>query len=123
MGILKRLARLFRPAAPAPRPSVRVTEDGLELVRAGQVVASLRWSDVRKIITYKYDLFSTDEICVGFLTAPDAEAWFEISEEWPGFLAAVEKMEELFPSIPENWYRDVMVPVFARKETVLWEGG
>ena len=106
---------------PVP-PSVRVTQDGLQVVRSDEILASLRWADVRKIVTYKHDLFSTDEICLGFLTASNADAWLEISEEWPGFLEATAKMEELFPSISKGWYNAIMVPAFERKETVLWEG-
>lgn len=121
MGIMNRLAGLFRQGPPAVAPCVRVGEDGLQVVRGGKVLASVRWSDVKRIIAYKYDCFSTDEICVGLLTSPDAESWLEISEQWPGFREAVARMEARFPSIPEDWLAQVMVPAFERKETVLWE--
>jgi len=122
-GILGRLAKLFRREPLRPPPIVRTSEDGLEVIRCGETLASVRWRDVRKIITYKYDLFSTDEICVGFFTDEDADTWLEISEEWKGFLEAVEMMERWFPSIPRNWFNEVMVPAFERKETVLYESG
>ena len=102
-------------------PSVQVIQDGLQVVRSGKILGSIRWSDIKKIITYKYDLFSIDEICVGFLTALDADSWLEISEQWSGFQEATDKLEERFPSIPKDWYGKVMVPAFESKETVLWE--
>ena len=120
-----RLAELLhrKPCASRmPRAFVRLTQGGLEVGPTGEeTVASVRWSDVRRIIAYKHDLFGTDEICVGFLTAADADSWLEVSEEWSGFREAVNKMEELFPSIPKNWYGEVSVPPFERKETVLWD--
>jgi len=102
-------------------PSARVTDDGLAIVRENEILDSVRWDDVRKIIAYKYDNGTTDEICLGFLAAADANKPFEISEERPGFIAASEAMQKRFPGIPENWYQEIMVPAFARKETVLYE--
>jgi len=123
MGTLNRLAKILREESPTPPLSVRVTQEGLEVVRAGETLASVRWCDVTTILAYKYDLFTTDEICVGFLTSPDADSWLEISEEWRGFREATDKMDELFPGIPRKWYSAVMVPGFERKETVLWQCG
>jgi hypothetical protein len=102
-------------------PSTRITEDGLAIERDGEVLDSIRWEDVRKVIAYKYDRGTTDEICLGFLTDPDAEQCFQISEERPGFIAASEAMQKQFPGTPENWYQEIMVPAFERKETVLYE--
>lgn len=98
-----------------------IGEDGLQVIREDDILGSVNWVDIKKIIVYKYDNFTTDEICVGLLTALDADSWLEISEECSGFMEAVEKMREVFPSIPEDWYIEVMVPVFERKETVLWQ--
>ena len=122
MGIVNRLAEVFRQKPPEPPPSIRVTQDGLDILRGDDMLASVRWSDVKKIIAYKYDLFATDEICIGFLASPDADSWLEISEHWSGFSEATNMMEAIFPSIPKNWYTQIMVPAFERKETVLWDG-
>ena len=122
MGIVNRLAKAFRRKPPAPPPSIRVTQDGLDILREDDVLASVRWSDVKKIIAYKYDLFATDEICIGFLASSDAASWPEINEQWSGFREAATKMEAIFPSIPKDWYVEIMVPALECKETVLWEG-
>ena len=80
MGVWNRLAKVFRRKPAVPPTSVQVTEDGLQIVYKDEILASVRWADVKRIITYKYDLITTDEICVGFPTAADAESWLEISE-------------------------------------------
>ena len=100
---------------------VIVTADGLEVMRDRDLLATVRWSEVRKIIAYKYDLFAYDEICIGFLKEPDADGWLEISEEWKGFREAIRRMEEIFPSIPKDWFNEIMVPAFERKETVIYQ--
>ncbi len=89
--------------------------------RQGEGPVAIRWDEIARIITYKYDLFSTDEICIGFLTDKNVEPWVEIREEWEGFLEACKEMKRRFPTIPEDWYSEIMVPVFDRKETVLYE--
>jgi len=121
MGMPNLLAKFIYREPPVQPPTVRVVEDGLQVIRGVDVLASARWSDVKQIITYKHDLFSTDEIRVGFLAATEADSWLEISEEWSGFKEAIARMEELFPSIPGDWFWEVAVPAFDRKETVLWE--
>lgn len=88
-----------------------------------ETLETLRWSDVRRIIAYKYDLFSYDEICVGFLTDPTADDWLEISERSDGFADAMKFVEARFPSIPDRWFWDVSRPAFVRNETVLWDAG
>lgn len=121
--MINRLVSLFhkKPALPVPR--VQTTEDGIQVVSAGEILASVQWCHVKKIITYKYDLLTTDVICVGFLTEKDAHSWLEISEDWHGFREATDRMESRFPSIPKDWFVNVMVPAFERRERVLYEGG
>lgn len=121
MGMLNRLAHFSHRRPQALPPSILVTQDSLQFVRGDQLLQSVRWSDIKKIITYKYDLFTTDDICVGFLAEKDAEMWLEINKDWDGFPVATNRMESLFTSIPKDWFHSVMVPAFERKETVLWE--
>ena len=54
------------------------------------------WVDVKKIITYKYDLYTTDEICLGFFLGTNENIYWEIAESWVGFNVVVEKMELVF---------------------------
>ena len=85
--------------------------------------ASLNWSDIHRITTYKYDLFAYDEICIRFETSgPDALS-IEISEEWQGFREAKQMMETIFLNINEEWYFEVMLPAFKRNEAIIYEAG
>ncbi len=99
---------------------MRSTREFLQVVRGSDVLATVRWSDIREILAYKYDRVNTDEICLGFVTKESTSDWLEISEEWEGFQEAMEVMQMVFPSIEGNWFGRVMIPAFKRNETVLW---
>jgi hypothetical protein len=118
--LLAKLADRLRKQPTPPPPQIHLTEEGFDIVRNGETMESLRWRNVRKIVTFKYDNVSHDEICVAFLV-DEENSWILISEEWNGFLKATEKMKERFPSISENWFTKVMTPVFETKKTVLFE--
>lgn len=119
-GFLEKMARLLGRAPDLPKPAVRLDEGGFSVMQGQKVLASMLWTDVRKIAAYKYDLLSCDEICVAAIGESE-DSGIEVSEEWQGFGAFIAEMERRFPSIPEDWYGEVMVPAFARKETVLFE--
>lgn len=123
MGLLKRVAGYFQTRQPRILPAVEVLDNGFRMVHGETVLTTIHWSDVKKIVAYKNDLWTFDEICVGFVTEPNADEWWEICEDWPGFNEVCGRMRSYFPSIPEDWYQKVMHPAFARNETVLWEEG
>lgn len=121
MCIKKCLKKIFGGKRPRPKVEIRTDEHGLKIFHGVDVRAVLHWSEVKKIIAYKYDVFTMDEICVGFFKAIDAEDWLEISENWPGFKNACETMKSVFPGIEQNWQMEVMFPPFERCETILWQ--
>jgi hypothetical protein len=123
MGMLDWIGRLMGPASYESVRSAKAVDDGFQLLYRQEVEAEVRWEDVRRIVAYKYDLFACDEICLGFVTGEADRVQVEVSERHPGFLAVCEAMRQRFPSIPENWYNEIMVPAFERKETVLFEAG
>jgi hypothetical protein len=100
---------------------VRILPDRLAIEREGEVLEGMRWADVCKIVTYKIDLGTVDEICLGFFDQNRPGEVFEISERLLGFGDLFADLQTRYPSIPERWYFDVMVPAFERKETVLYE--
>lgn len=87
-------------------------------VDTAALIARVRWDDVRAIRTYKRDLFCYDMICLGF-QLPD-KSWIELWEESDGFLDVAERMRDHFPSVPEKWYSDVMMPPFVTSDTFLY---
>ena len=106
---------------PKGDPVIRVVDGGFELASADQsVVAFVRWSDVRRIQTYKLDLVTTDCICLLF-ELDGAKVPVQISEEWSGFADLFEPLSLAFPSIPRDWYTEVMDPAFRENRRVLYE--
>jgi len=115
----------FRASFRGPRerdPRIRLVDGGLDLVSPvdQRIVASVRWSDVSRIQTYKMDLLTTDCICLLF-EFRDGKPPVQISEEWIGFAELFDPLSTAFPSIPADWYMEVMTPAFETKQRVLYE--
>lgn len=98
---------------------ITFTTDGFRLDKAGRCVYVVRWCDVREIATYKHDFWAYDMICLGFRAGGDE--WCEAWESMPGFVELSDRIRELWPSIPEKWYEDVMLPAFASNFRTLWQ--
>jgi hypothetical protein len=84
----------------------------------GQREATVAWSDVRTIRTFKRDLFSHDVICLAFEIGDDE--WIEAWESMVDFELVHQAMMKRFPDLPEDWYSTVMLPAFEANERVLW---
>jgi len=78
------------------------------------------WSDVERIVAYKLDRMTTDEICLD-IVANDWQATY--TEMTPGWYQFLEKLESVFPTIPADWDAKIALPPFATNYTVLWERG
>lgn len=94
-------------------------ENGFEIVASGCCLFQVAWSDVREIIAFKEDLFSYDEICVGF-RVKDEDAYRIVTEEYLDFDDLLRELRYRFPGIPIDWFADVVFPAFAPNGTVLW---
>jgi hypothetical protein len=81
---------------------------------------SFCWRDVEEIRTFKLDLLTTDDVRLAFRVS---DGWYELSEEHTGFMELSEAMRAKFPSIPEDWYQEVMQPAFATNQRTLWKRG
>jgi hypothetical protein len=123
MGLWSRIQSFFRRGGRAD-PLVRVTEGGFDLLDGATqaVICSVRWADVAKIQTYKLDLLTTDCICLLF-ESRSGQPPVQVSEEWKGFSDLLNPLTAAFPSIPQNWYMEVMTPAFETKQTVLYDAG
>ena len=116
------MERFYSKSEPV-RPQIRASKEGLKVVNGKELLGSFCWSEIKQIIAYKYDNFSYDEICIGFVPKQRDESWLEISEEWEGFSQAKREMETVFPSINKEWLEEITLPAFERKETVLYAIG
>ena len=107
---------------PKRDPRVGLVDGGFDLFSLddGQVVASVRWANVLRIHTYKVDLVTTDCICLLF-EFKDGAAPVQASEEWAGFAELFAPLAAAFPTIPSEWYTEVMSPAFESKHRVLYD--
>jgi hypothetical protein len=100
--------------------SVQVLADrhGVNLVLDGGTVShQFPWAEVAQIRTFKRDLGTVDDIRLVFQVG---DSWYEYSEDLPGFGQLSDVMKEIFPTIPCDWYMEVMRPPFATNERVLF---
>ena len=81
-------------------------------------VQKVKWSEIKKLVAYKIDLYSYDEICMDIVL----DNWqMTITEETPGWDVFIKKLETIFPALPDNWFGMLMQPPFATNLTVLYE--
>ena len=76
------------------------------------------WNRITKIIAYKSDLLTIDEVR---LKIWDNDGGITISEEqalWSNF---TEKILEQYPKIEKGWFSKIAIPPFVRNETILYQ--
>lgn len=78
----------------------------------------IKWTDIERLIAYKLDLMTTDEICLDIVY----NNWqTTITEETPGWYQFIEKSKLAFPNIPKNWDSEIVHPAFATNLTILYQ--
>jgi hypothetical protein len=121
MALWSRIRTLL--SGPSKRdPRIGLVDGGLDVFSSetGHVVASVRWQNVLRVHTYKVDLATTDCICLTF-EFNNGMAPVRVSEEWVGFAELFEPLAAAFPTIPPEWYADVMTPAFKANHRVLYD--
>lgn len=83
----------------------------------GNVKHQIAWDEIEKIIAYKIDLFTVDEICIDIIIGSTV---YTISEEFHNWGAFLKAIEDRLPS-KKNWFPEVAHPAFKRNETMLFE--
>ena len=102
-----------------PKRSLRVCKEGFSILREGGPTTDVRWVDVVEVIAWKRDLFTVDQICLGFRLKGHTEVVM-INEDEVGWRPVLSSFKEAFPSLPPKWYGDVMQPPFALKWATIW---
>ena len=78
----------------------------------------IRWTEIERLIAYKQDLMTTDEICIDIVF----NNWqTTITEETPGWYQFVERTKFIFPDIPKNWDSEIVYPAFSTNFTILYQ--
>jgi hypothetical protein len=102
--------------------TIRFDFDGLSVLsKKDQATISLmKWSEVRKVIAFKRDLFVVDLICLVFVgdtngmeIHEEMEGWKEVSDSLPTFLAGCQPIHD--------WFHSVAFPAFATNEVVIFD--
>jgi hypothetical protein len=78
----------------------------------------VRWAEVDRIVGYRLDLFTIDEMCLELHVKDRA---IRFSESTPGWYRFLGELRTVFPVIRENWDWEVTIPPFATNYTVLYE--
>lgn len=73
-------------------------EDGF-IFQANPDPQKIKWTDIERLIAYKQDLFTMDEICLDIFYNNEQ---ITITEETPGWYQFVEKTKLVFQIIPRN---------------------
>jgi hypothetical protein len=97
-----------------------VSDDEVVLFADEREVWRFRWDAVTRIETYKRDLFSTDLVCLDFFVGSQ-DLTYPAHEEMQGFVVLREQLSSRFPSVGEDWLRQVTFPPFAANHRVLYE--
>jgi len=78
----------------------------------------VQWAEVDRIVGYKLDLFTTDEICLELHVGDRVIRFSESTRGWYQFM---KRLKVIFPGIPNGWDWDVVKRPFASNYTVLFE--
>jgi len=98
---------------------VRFDSDGFAVVRYEPPAESVRWSDIHEVYGFKLDLFSIDEICLGFTLDEDGR-YIWVGEDDGGFKEFRSEVERRFGFDPD-WFGKIMKPAFVENRTTLWK--
>jgi len=78
----------------------------------------IKWADVERLVAYKADLMTIDEIRMDIVY----NNWrTTITEDTPGWFQFILKTKSVFKSIPNDWDVKIIQPAFATNLTVLYE--
>ncbi len=95
-----------------------IEPEGLAFIGTGVENIAVPWSAVRRVVAYKLDLITTDEVRLRLdLDTPPYSV--EVSEEMEGFESLRSAAEKHF-QFPKGWWSQVVQPAFATNERVLF---
>lgn len=79
----------------------------------------ISWDIVSEVFAFKRDLFTVDEICIGFRINDEGE-YYEINEEMENYTELINFLNIPFAGIKQNWFTDVAHPAFETNLVSLW---
>jgi hypothetical protein len=116
-SFISKLKERFSPKE--PKVAVEFDAAGFTILEDEKPKVRAEWSRVREIFAYKDDLWSYDEICIGFRFNDAGDYWW-VGESYIGYREFRENLKVRFPEILTDWFSDVAFPAFAQNRTTLW---
>lgn len=103
-----------------PERKIKIDASGFTVVEE-DVLPGTRctWTSVLEVFAYKIDLFSYDEICIGF-RFDAAGNYYWVGESYTGYKELLEELPRRFTGIKADWFSEVAHPAFATNRTSLW---
>jgi hypothetical protein len=96
--------------------AIQVSPRGVAIHDRKGKVHSFEWTTVERILAYKLDLITTDDVCLEFLAGDRSYMAHEEAVGWQDLTA---KVIERFP-IPTSWLENVIRSPFATNMSVVW---
>lgn len=78
----------------------------------------IQWKDIDRIVAYKADLLTVDEIRLDIFYL---ESIITLTEELAGWYQFVERIKIQFPNIQKNWDEEIVQPPFLANETIIYQ--
>jgi hypothetical protein len=104
-----------------PEPPRIITDPaGFDVIWPSGERQSVRWAQVIRVLAYKRDHLTTDEVLVAFRQAEDPRLVVQVSEEWPGFRNLFEPMAREL-AVSDAWYLETTKRPFASDFRTLYE--
>ena len=113
------LSKFVKRLQRSPQREVVVTADGFRIVFEEKEKFSVQWSAVLEVYAYVADLFSYDEVCIGFRSeSEERDVW--VGEDDVGYEKLLKALPTHFSDIRTDWYSQVRGPAFVTNRTTLW---
>jgi hypothetical protein len=99
--------------------AVRFDTEGFAIEAYEKQPVFIRWTEVKEVCGFKRDLFSVDEIRLGFRYGVE-DSFTSVGEDDISFKDFRSEVERRF-GLDEAWFARIAQPPFAENRTTLWQ--
>ncbi|MFZ1786879.1 MAG: hypothetical protein WAT92_01150 [Saprospiraceae bacterium] len=98
------------------KQKISILEDGFE-INNGNNTDQIKWAEIEKIIAFKKELVTEDQICLEF---ESNNRTFYCSEDYEGWIEFEEMLRQQITQIDETWKSSVSYPPFEESKTTIF---
>jgi hypothetical protein len=88
-------------------------------IKTTQGVQTIEWTEIKSMLGYKEDHFTTDSICLEVFC--DNDKSFKITEETLGWYRFLDHSKKAFPTIDKSWDKEISAPAFETNLMVVYD--